>query len=131
MSYVSTIRRGLGALPQGYYISGLCANGPGYQLVFPDGSAQCLSDAAISAYGTAANVNGVPPILAPSSAVPVQPAGSTAPIGQSNLTIGPSIPPDLLSGGIQTYFDSALAWVKANPLLAAAGAVGIFLVVKR
>jgi len=58
--------RGVGALPQGYYISGACnapagATVPYYQLVSPDGTAQCLSDAAISVYGTAPNVNAQPP----------------------------------------------------------------------
>lgn len=129
MGYVAT-SRGLG-YAAGYQLLGYCpgTNIPRF-MQFPDGTQRCLTQAEIDdpnfSWGTS-----------PHSTVQVPPAAKPV------LTTGPTVdkvasffpaPVSVLSAGgsISSYFDSALAWAKANPLYAALGAGAIlFLVVKR
>ncbi len=84
--------RGIGQLPIGYQITGSCAGG-NYNLMFPDGTVECLSDAQISAYQTGKpSVTGTIPNLPPTS-TPAAPVGFKIGDGPSGImTLVPNSP---------------------------------------
>ena len=112
-------RTGLGAaagLPAGYAVTGYCPNTniPGW-VSKPDGTFECMTDAQIQAL---ANVASAVAASAPAVSAASTSAG-TIPAAASPSPVVVSVPAS--SGSI---FDTAIAWVQANTLLAAGIGVG-------